>query len=90
MHRFATLKVPGTMSDAYSNLKRLREKAKTALDAASDATERAIEIGERLGQAALPTLMAAILERVSGVNLAIAAALKAHDEACSGFGGRRR
>jgi hypothetical protein len=75
------------MSDAYANLKRLREKAIAELDAANDATQRATEIGERFRQAALPTLPAAILERVSAVNLAIAAALKAHEEACSGFGG---
>jgi hypothetical protein len=75
-----------TMRDAYAILKRLREKAIAALDAANDATERATEIGERFGQAALPTLTAAILERVNAANLAIAAAVKADEVACSGFG----
>jgi hypothetical protein len=39
------------MRDAYAILKRLREKAIAALDAANDATERATEVGERFGQA---------------------------------------
>jgi hypothetical protein len=55
------------MSDAYANLKRLREKAIAALDAAIEATQRATEIGERFRQMALWTLPAAILERVSAV-----------------------
>jgi hypothetical protein len=56
------------MSGAYANLKRRREKAIAALDVASDATERATEIGERFGQAALPTLTAAIMGRVNAAN----------------------
>ena len=56
------------MSGAYANLTRRREKAITALDVAGDATERATEIGERFGQAALPTLTAAIMRRVNAAN----------------------
>lgn len=43
-------------------------EAIAALDVASDATERATKIGERFGQAALPTLTAAIMGRVNAAN----------------------
>jgi hypothetical protein len=58
-------------------------------EAANDATQR-IEIGERFRQAAVPTLTAPILERLSAANCAIAEALKAHEEACKRVRWRRQ